>query len=71
MSIDHKVPVAVISAQIIRYGTNSYKYMSPSGNWLALMWGWWPHGHSPEWRWSKIPEDKVPDDVKKIAKRGE
>jgi len=53
----------------IAYGKQRYR-VDGSGNWQALMFG----SHGPNdppvglsYKWCRIPADKVPDEVKKLA----
>ena len=62
------MPKARISAQIICYNKNTYKYNAASGDWLVHMWGWWPYGNNPRWSWVRVSCDKVPDEVKRLVK---
>ena len=48
-------------------GRNRYKVNS-NDSWQCLLWGWFIDGNrTPEYRWSYIPKDKVPNEVLKQA----
>lgn len=48
------------------HGQNRYRVNS-GGEWQTLMFGWWPTGNNPRWKWEPIPADKVPSEVRGAA----
>lgn len=61
---------AVISEKTISYGKQSYRVNSEY-EWLTLMFGTFgPEDNGiPRYAWRPIPENRVPDSVKKLVKR--
>jgi hypothetical protein len=60
---------ATVCEKTIAWGKNRYR-VDTKGNWQCLVFG----SHSPNdppvglsWKWISIPENKVPDEVKKIG----
>lgn len=49
----------------IAYDKARYR-VNTNNKWSTLMWGTWPDSNGiPSYRWESIPEDKVPDMVRK------
>jgi len=58
---------ATICERTIDYGHQHWRVDS-SGNWMVLMWGWWPDSNDrPSWRWEHVPTKKVPREVKEAV----
>jgi len=62
---------ASVCEKTISFGKNRYRVDS-NGNWMVLMYG----SHGPNdppvglsWKWRKIPSDRVPNEVKELAKK--
>lgn len=58
------MPKAIMISQTITHGKNTYKYSASGSQWWVYMWGWWPWGKSPMWRWVQIELDRVPVEVR-------
>lgn len=63
---ENRMHKPIVVEKTISFGKNRYRVDS-KGNWTTLMFGWWPTGTNPSWRWSPISKDRVPIEVRQAT----